>query len=122
MDYEYQPANHLAFRLAHRILLPAALPADVVERQGAKPQKVRRYDGFKEELYLADFEPDPRILERLGIARSEVLVVARTGATRAAYHGYTDRLLLDVLARLCQRPDVTLVVLVRLPDHRRAIS
>jgi predicted glycosyltransferase len=122
MDYEYQPANHLAFRLAHRILLPEVLPADIVERQGATPAKVRRYDGFKEELYLADFEPDPRILERLGIARPEVLVVARTGATRAAYHGYEDRLLLDALARLGRRPEVTVVVLVRLPEHRQEIE
>src|SRR5439155_17293593 len=35
MDYEHQPANHLAFRLALVILLPEALPLDAVRRQGA---------------------------------------------------------------------------------------
>jgi predicted glycosyltransferase len=122
MDYEHQPANHLAFRLARRILLPEIVPARTVERQGARPSKVRRYDGLKEELYLADFEPDPHVLERLGVARGNVLVVARSGATRAAYHGYEDRLLSDALARLARRPDVTLVVLARHPEHRRELE
>src|SRR5215212_5187966 len=27
MDYEYQPANHLAFRLTSRIIVPASFPA-----------------------------------------------------------------------------------------------
>ena len=122
MDYEHQPANHLAFRLASRILLPAILPAETVERQGARAAKVRRYDGLKEELYLADFAPDPEVVRRLDVPRREVLVVARTGATRAAYHGYEDRLFMDALSRLGTRPDVTVVVLARHPEHRRELE
>ena len=122
MDYEHQPTNHLAFRLAHRILLPAILPADVVARQGARPAKVRRYDGLKEELYLADFEPDPQVVGRLGLPPGDVLVVARSGATRAAYHGYEDRLFLDALARLGRQAGVVVVALARHPEHRRELE
>jgi predicted glycosyltransferase len=122
MDYEHQPLNHLAFRLARRVLLPAALPDDVVRRQGARPGKTERYDGLKEELYLGDFEPDPAILERLGIERPDVLVVARSGATRAAYHGYADDLFLEALRRLGRRPEVTVVALARHPEHRRELE
>src|SRR5204863_9901086 len=122
MDYEHQPANHVAFRLARRILLPAVLPATTVERQGAASAKVQRYDGLKEELYLGDFAPDPAILERLGVERRRVLVVARSGATRAAYHGYEDRLFMAALARLARRDDATVVVLARHPEHRREIA
>jgi predicted glycosyltransferase len=82
---------------------------------------VRHYDGLKEELYLADFVPDEEILERLGVTRREVLVVARSGATRAAYHGYEDRLFMEALARLGRREDVTVVVLARHPEHRAEI-
>jgi predicted glycosyltransferase len=122
MDYEHQPANHVAFRLARRILLPAVLPATTVERQGAAPAKVQRYDGLKEELYLGDFAPDPAILGRLGVERRSVLVVARSGATRAAYHGYEDRLFMAALGRLARRDDATVVVLARHPEHRREIA
>jgi hypothetical protein len=30
MDFEGQPANHLAFRLAHVILMPEAVPASAI--------------------------------------------------------------------------------------------
>src|SRR6266480_2382573 len=59
MDYEHQPANHLAFRLAHTVLLPAALAGAGIERKGATPRKTRFYGGLKEEIYLGDFQPDP---------------------------------------------------------------
>ena len=35
MDYEHQPANHLAFRLADLVALPQALPVKDTARQGA---------------------------------------------------------------------------------------
>ena len=60
MDYEHQPANHLAFRLAHTVLLPEALAGSGVRRQGATPRKCAATPGLKEEIYLGDFEPDPR--------------------------------------------------------------
>src|SRR6185295_10852511 len=45
MDYEHQPANHLAFRFASRIIVPASFPAQSLRRYGAGEGKVRRYHG-----------------------------------------------------------------------------
>src|ERR671939_601424 len=71
MDYEHQPANHLAFRLASRVLVPEAFPGEALRRYGARPRKVRRYRGIKEDVYLSDFEPDPAfaatLLEKFGV-------------------------------------------------------
>ncbi len=61
MDYEHQPANHLAFRLASRVVVPESFPEEALRKFGARPRKVRRYRGIKEDVYLADFEPDPRV-------------------------------------------------------------
>ena len=47
MDYEHQPANHLAFRFASRIIVPASFPAKRLRRYGARVGKVRRYHGTK---------------------------------------------------------------------------
>src|SRR5437763_3739051 len=66
MDYEHQPSNHLAFRLANRILLPEALPISAVARQGATRAKVRFYPGLKEEIVFDAFEPDDGVLSRIG--------------------------------------------------------
>ncbi|HEX2270239.1 MAG TPA: DUF354 domain-containing protein, partial [Pyrinomonadaceae bacterium] len=65
MDYEHQPANHLAFRFASRIIVPASFPASALRRFGARVGKVRRYHGTKEDVYLAGFQPDPAFSARL---------------------------------------------------------
>ncbi|MGH9927876.1 MAG: DUF354 domain-containing protein, partial [Pyrinomonadaceae bacterium] len=40
MDYEYQPANHLAFRLASRVIVPRTFPESALSRFGAGRKKV----------------------------------------------------------------------------------
>ncbi len=124
MDFEHQPVNHLAFRLASRILLPQALPVSLVRRQGARPGKVRHYAGHKEELYLADFEPDPDVERRLGVERDAdtALVVARTPPSRATYHRSGNPLFEAALRRVCAQPDVVCVVLPRHAEQRDALA
>src|SRR5205823_14350470 len=105
MDYEYQPANHVAFRLAGSVVLPEALPSSVVRRQGAAPAKVLRYEGLKEELYLGDFEPDPEILRKMGLTpRPRTLVIVRTPPSRALYHPSAHDLFETTLRAACGRP------------------
>ena len=64
MDYEHQPANHLSFRVARRLIVPSIFPTSALRRYGAKEQKVLRYPGFKEQLYLARFRPNAGSLSR----------------------------------------------------------
>ena len=121
MDYEHQPANHVAFRAARKILLPEFLPQELVARQGAKAAKVIRYRGFKEELYLADTDFDAAILERLGIERRPgiAVVVARSAPAGAAYHPDENPLFAEGLRVLSRQEHVRCVVLAR-HDHQRA--
>ena len=69
MDYEHQPANHLAFRLASRVVVPRSFPDEALRRYGARPRKVRRYEGTKEDVYLADFDARPALRGDSGGAR-----------------------------------------------------
>src|SRR5437870_10905736 len=88
MDYEHQPANHLAFRLASKVIVPQAFPAAELRKYGASMRKVRRYQGTKEDVYLADFIPDPAFpetLRKLNIASDDVSVGARPPAREALY-------------------------------------
>src|SRR5947208_14622434 len=99
MDYEHQPSNHVAFRLADLTLLPEALPPALVARQGAKPRKVRVYPGLKEEIVLGAFAPDDGILERIGLDVPEggSVVVVRPPPSRAIYHRHPNNLYVDAL-------------------------
>jgi uncharacterized protein len=121
-DYEHNPSNHLAWRLAGTVLLPTALADCHVWRQGATRHKTRFYPGLKEELYLADFERDPGVVERLGIVRDGTLVVARPAPDRAVYHPSDNPLFLECLKAVLADPRVTVVVLPRYPEQRRALA
>lgn len=122
MDFEGQPANHLAFRLAHTVLVPEALRGSGIARQGAGRRRVRFYPGFKEELYLGDFRPDTTVFSSVGIVQCDApLVVLRTPPSRAAYHRFGNPLFAAALERLgCA--GVRCVALVRHAEQREAIA
>ena len=121
MDYEHQPANHLAFRLASRVIVPRSFPAAELRKYGASTRKVKRYDGLKEDVYLADFKPDPsfeQTLQKLGIASEDVLVVARPPAREALYHRFENELFDDLLTALSAGAYVKVILLPRTEAQR----
>jgi predicted glycosyltransferase len=116
MDYEHQPANHLAFRLASRVIVPRAFPKTSLTRFGVPSAKVKRYDGIKEDVYLATFVADQNFaaeLQKLGINAGDILVTARPPASEALYHRFENQLFDQLLARLLGVPAVKLVLLPR---------
>ena len=121
MDYEHQPANHLAFRLASRVIVPQAFPNAELKKYGAPLRKVKRYDGLKEDVYLADFTPDPRFTEtlrQLGVAGEDVLIVARPPASEALYHRFENDLFDKLLGHLNAQPHTKIVLLPRTKVQR----
>jgi uncharacterized protein len=119
MDYEHQPANHLSFRLAERVIVPEAFPAAALRRFGARPGKVVRYPGFKEELYLASFRPNPAVLDELGLDRNRVIAVFRPPPEGALYHPGSNDRFDAVLHEALGRDDVESVLLPRTDDQAR---
>jgi predicted glycosyltransferase len=117
MDYEFQPANHLSFRLAQRVIVPTAFPNAALARFGARRHKVVRYEGFKEELYLGRFQPDGAVLSELELSQTRVITVMRPPPTGALYHrDGNDRFdrLVDAAAA---KNDVQVVILPRSPEQ-----
>lgn len=100
MDYEYQPANHLAFRLAHIVILPEAIPHATVRRFGCSPARTLRYPGLKEEITLSTFRPQAGFRGSLGIDEGQPLVTVRPPAEGALYHRHGNPALDALLRRL----------------------
>ncbi|HKY45527.1 MAG TPA: DUF354 domain-containing protein [Pyrinomonadaceae bacterium] len=125
MDYEYQPANHLAFRLTSRIIVPTSFPAKRLRRYGASMRKVHRYHGTKEDVYLADFQPDPLFAARLcelGTNADNVLVLMRPPADDALYHRFQNPLFDEALAMLLTNENVQVILLPRNEAQRSLYS
>lgn len=119
-DYEFATLQHqLGLRAATRVVFPDAIPADRLARLGAKPPKLVRYPGIEEEYYLADFEPDPAVLD--GVDPAKVVVVVRTPPDVSLYHRHGNPLFAGVLERLGRDESVHAVVLPRTAEQRESI-
>jgi uncharacterized protein len=100
-DYEWAKVqHHVNCRLARAVVVPEAIPRERLAPYGATTAKLRRYAGLKEEYYLADFEPDPRVLDELGLDRAEPIAVVRTPPAVSLYHRFEHPLFAQVLDRL----------------------
>ncbi len=115
-DYEWATVQHTVnCRLAQTVVVPDAIPPQRLARYGATPRKIAAYEGLKEEYYLADFEPDPAVLDELGLDPAEPIAVVRTPPAVSLYHRFENDVLGAMLERL--RGSQT-VVLPRTPQQR----
>lgn len=131
MDYEGQPANHIAFRMANKVVVPDCFPKNALRRFGAKLRKVYTYAGFKEQLYLSDYRPETGFavsfreaceLPETWNIEDNVVVTVRTPATMAAYHHFKNDLFGILLEYLNRRSDLTVVVLPRNAEQRQYVK
>jgi predicted glycosyltransferase len=99
-DYEWATVQHsVNCRLAQGVVVPDAIPPERLGRYGAAG-KIHAYPGLKEEYYLHDFEPDPGVLEQLGLDPAEPIAVVRTPPVVSLYHRFENDLFGAVLNRL----------------------
>src|SRR5436305_9933890 len=95
-DYEWPTVQHnVTCRLAKAVVVPDAIPQERLYRYGAR-NKIRPYEGLKEEYYLADFEPDAAVLSELGLDRSRPIVVLRTPPAVSLSHRFETDLFSQV--------------------------
>lgn len=115
MDFEGQPANHIAFRLASIVSVPEGFPKADLKRFGAK--KVCFYRGIKETISLADFSLDAHFSDKLVKAfnlqlsdLAKPVIVVRPPPTLALYHNNDDEIFQLVLKKLSSDSFTVLVV------------
>ena len=117
-DYEYATLQHsLNCRLASRVLVPEAIPPARLRRFGARPAKLVRYPGLKEEYSLADVVLDPAVPAALGLDGAAVGVVLRPPADVALYHRFENPLFDEVVEHIGRHDGVRAVLLPRTPEQ-----
>jgi predicted glycosyltransferase len=103
-------------------MTPDRIPPERLARYGAGPEKLAQFPGLKEEYYLADFEPDPGIMERLGVDTERVTVVIRPPPDVSLYHRRANRLFPEVVARLGMHDGVHAIVVPRTEEQRTFVK
>ena len=118
-DYEFAWLQHqLGCRAATRVVVPEAIPPERLEAYGVRPPKLLRYQGLKEEYYLADFEAQPGVVEACGADPQRVLVVLRPPPDVSLYHRRSNPLFPQVVDFLGRHEGVHAVVLPRTTEQR----
>ncbi|MHB1469309.1 MAG: DUF354 domain-containing protein [Solirubrobacteraceae bacterium] len=121
-DYEWASVqHHVNCRLATAVVVPDAIPPERLRRYGADG-KVQAYRGLKEEYYLADFEPEGRLLDELRLDRARPIVTVRTPPEVSLYHRFESDLFGAVVHRLADAAkEIQVVVLPRTAGQRAAL-
>jgi predicted glycosyltransferase len=121
-DYEFAWLQHqLGCRAATRVVVPESIPPDRLAGYGATPPKLVQYPGLKEEYYLADFEPDPHVLDAFSIDPERVLVVLRPPPDVSLYHRHSNPLFPQTVDFLGRHEGVHAVVLPRTEEQREFV-
>lgn len=69
----YVSDRFITFKLSDRIVCPVAISDESLEKLGVNTSKVVKFDGYKEDVYIADYVPDSHFHEKLPV-RDYVLV------------------------------------------------
>jgi len=108
-DYEY--VQWLPFVKPTWMFVPELMPSSSIK---LSPDCIFRYPGIKEDVYVPDFEPNPKIVEELGLNKHAITVTIRPPATEAHYHNpESEKLFVEVVNFLGDNPEAQMVILPR---------
>jgi uncharacterized protein len=103
-------------------MVPSEIPKERLEEQGLRLEKLIAYPGFKEEMYVYDFRPQPDLLSHLNLDSRKLIVTLRPPQTWAHYHNHhTDVLLEGLIQRLRREKDAQVVVLCRTVEQAETL-
>jgi uncharacterized protein len=109
--HDYEHSTKTGFIEPDWILMPAVIPAEAMSRRA---DRVLKYHGLKEDVYISQFQPDASIFNQLHLDPSNLIVTLRPPATEAHYHNpESDVLFAETVHFLAEQPQVRMVVLPR---------
>ncbi|HEV3278026.1 MAG TPA: DUF354 domain-containing protein [Terriglobia bacterium] len=115
-DYEFA---HRLFIESTWVMVPEVIP-DAALHLGK--ERVLRYPGIKEDVYVPTFTPDPSIRKQLGLDSETVLVTVRPPADEAHYRSReSDTLFNATIDFLAEAPGTTVVLLPRTDNQHNEV-
>jgi predicted glycosyltransferase len=109
MDYEHAhtpPLVRPRWEIVPDALLRESLHCKSKER-------IRTYPGIKEDVYAAEFKPDPSLIQELRLD-GDIIATVRPPANEAHYHNpESDTLFAEFMNWICETPGIKAVLLPR---------
>ncbi len=122
MDYEFTETR-IFNRYAKDILVPVFIPDKRLNSNGINLNKVIRYNGFKEELYLNSFTADGDFRKSIDVNDSDTLVVIRPPGMLGNYHdSRSEELLVHALNHLSSSDNTVVLITSRSQKDRDFVA
>ena len=116
-DYEFSTVSALIHPTW--LMCPEVIPSSSIQ---GDPNRILKYPGIKEDVYVPRFVPDPTLRRRLGLGERDVVVIVRPPASEAHYHSRDSDVLFEAAIEfLSRRPGVKLVALPRNEKQARRV-
>ena len=110
MDYEFAQTP-LLLRPRWEIVPEVLFNEDL---HCANRERIRTYQGIKEDVYAPEFTPDPSLRDELHLNGSDVIVTVRPPANEAHYHNpESEAFFVEFMNRLCGTSGARAVLLPR---------
>ena len=108
-DYEF--AQYLPLMRPTWEMVPEVIPDASLY---CARDRIRKYPGIKEDVYVSRMRRDPDFLKGLGVTPDEMLITVRPPATEAHYHNpESETLFVEFMERACRQSSVRIVLLPR---------
>ena len=115
---DYECAKRLGVITPTWFMCPEVIPSNIFE---CSPDRVLKYPGIKEDVYVPQFIPDPGVRSQLGLQHDDLVVTVRPPATEAHYHRHaSDELFEAVISFLSGKSEVKVVLLPR--NEKQAVQ
>ena len=117
-DYEHAKVMPLVNFV--RYIVPDVIPTEAFP---ISPERVLKYPGIKEDVYVPAFTPDSTLLSELGIGKDKIVITIRPPATEAHYRSAESDVLFEkTIEFLAEKEDTCLIVLPRNDRQKLWIS
>lgn len=121
-DYEWTEMSIFS-RLATHLACPSMIGEQRLRDAGIPLEKVSHYEGFKEDLYLPEFRPDPGFRRELGVMDDEMLITVRPPGLIGNYHDErSEAICRRLLERVATIEKAVVVVLPKTSVERALVD
>jgi len=117
-DNDISP-NWLYSKFVNYVVSPVYIDKEAMLRMGVKPEKAIYYDGFKENIYIADYVPDPNFLEQIPFRN---FVTVRPENIQAAYVPKGAKSIVPELVRKLNEKGINILYLPRYKADRDLVE
>jgi len=115
-DNDINYVNHkLYFPFVDFLITPNQLSISRLVKHGAKKDNIIQYDGFKEDIYIADYNPDPEFMSTLPF---DDFVTVRAEALQNLYISGRSRSIVPQLFKSLRSKNINVLFLPRYASDR----